>query len=136
MLFAENQHISKRPNTAIAQNGPKTADHPKQKTGHAAQNRVTSSQLFCAYCLTSLALHLIKAPICPRIFKNRRNKPILPACRGAHLPCRAGPQTRRNGRLGGIPRHARRQAGCLGMSGYAGHKPPPQRTFVPQIIFW
>ncbi len=75
MLFAENQHIFKLPNTVAAQNVPETTGHSKQKTDHAAQNRVTFSQLSWVYSLTSLALYLIKAPICLHNFKNRRNKP-------------------------------------------------------------
>ena len=74
MLFDENQHIFKRQNTAIAQNGPKTAGHPKQKTGHAAQNRATSSQLFWAYYLTPLALYF--APTKLHILKNGETNPF------------------------------------------------------------
>jgi hypothetical protein len=79
MLFAENQHISKRQKPAIAQNGPKTAGHSKQKAGHAAQNRVTSSQLFWVYNFTPSVLYFIKAPICLCNFKKRRNEPNLQA---------------------------------------------------------
>ncbi|MCX6829506.1 MAG: hypothetical protein NT002_09535 [candidate division Zixibacteria bacterium] len=61
MLFDENQHIFKRPNTVILNNGPKTTGHAKQKTGRPAQNLVTFSQLICAYSLTSLALCFIIA---------------------------------------------------------------------------
>jgi hypothetical protein len=85
MLFAENQHISKPQNTAFAQIGPKATGHPNQRTGPAAQNRVTFSQLSWAHYITPSALYFFKAPICPRNFKNRRNEPNLPACRGAPL---------------------------------------------------
>ncbi|MCX6827762.1 MAG: hypothetical protein NT002_00520 [candidate division Zixibacteria bacterium] len=111
MILAKNQHIFKRQNTAITQNGPKTAGHPKQKTGHPAQNRVTYSQLFWVYFLTPLALYFIIVIVGQELyapdtivsglqetrptiklnhrpnetvhFKNRRNKPNLPA---HHLP--------------------------------------------------
>ncbi|MCX6830355.1 MAG: hypothetical protein NT002_13905 [candidate division Zixibacteria bacterium] len=74
MLFDENQHISKRQNTAIAQNGPKTIGHAKQKTGHAAQNRVTFPQLFWAYYLTPWALY--SAPTKLHILKNEETNPF------------------------------------------------------------
>ena len=67
MLFDENQHISERQNTAIAQNGPKTI-------GHAAQNCVTSSQLFWAYYLTPWALY--SAPTKLHILKNEETNPF------------------------------------------------------------
>ena len=74
MLFAENQHIFKRCNTANADNGPKTTGHAKQKTGHAAQNRVASSLLILAYCLTPCALYF--APTKLHILKNEETNPI------------------------------------------------------------
>ncbi|MCX6828217.1 MAG: hypothetical protein NT002_02895 [candidate division Zixibacteria bacterium] len=56
MLFDENQHIFKRPNTAIA------------------QNHVTSSQLFWACYFTPLAFY--SAPTKLRILKNEETNPF------------------------------------------------------------
>jgi hypothetical protein len=74
MLFDKNQHIFKRQNTANADNGFKTTGHAKQKRGHAAQNRVTSSQLFWAYYLTPLAFY--SAPTKLHILKNEETNPF------------------------------------------------------------
>ncbi|MCX6829362.1 MAG: hypothetical protein NT002_08810 [candidate division Zixibacteria bacterium] len=74
MILAKNQHIFERQNTAIANTGPKTASHAKQKTGHTAQNRVTSSQLFWAYYLTLRALY--STPTKLHILKNEETNPF------------------------------------------------------------
>jgi hypothetical protein len=95
MLSDKNQHISKRQNTAIASNDPKTACHPKQKTGHAAQNRVTSSLLIRAYCLTPRASQLITAPASLHILKNEETNPICQPSPGHPTP---SPATNNSGK--------------------------------------